>query len=912
MKTFKRITALFFAVLLLASITFSAFAEEKEEEAETIEIRSLEDFLEFASGCTLDSYSRGKTFVLKTNISLADTDFKPIQDFYGTFEGNSHSIKNLDVSNEGSRQGLFRRIGETGCVRNLSVSGSVTPSGTATIVGGIVGENRGRLSGCSFSGTVKGINTVGGVAGQNMPRGIITDCRFSGDAVSEKECGGIAGYNSGIITSCRNNGSICTVPIDTESDMDFDLATFDVSQLTTDNFINLSNFGGITGINTGTLANCTNAGKVGYTYQGFNIGGISGKSAGYISACTNTAEVLGQRDVGGIAGQLVPYVEMEITKDMLEDIENQMGALNNAVNMTTASFNSMVDADVNKAVEMVGYAQAIGEEAVKIYNETDWDVPDIGDLPSLPDNPVVNTPDMTVINQNLNNLSQSATEMASLVGNTAETLSTGLQYIMLQVEGIIGVLNSAADSMRNRTDFTEDVSVRDAYELNTGAISKCINKGSVTADSNVGGIAGVSAVELDHDVADRLNVSDYFLSDAKTTFFAIIRDCENSSSVSARDSYAGGISGSMTIGAIMNCTGSGTVSTENGDYAGGIAGVSKGTVQGCSAHVNLNGNKYIGGISGYGCNINSCLSYILVDEGSEYLGSIAGYITGDSKENLYVDNGLGALDGASYSGSGEPISYDEMTKLEKVPSSFLPIRISFVANGKTVKTYDVAFGGSISKLPSVPDNEKGQYWKWNEFQRDNIFTGFTVTGKYYSRTPTLASEGEEPVFLVEGSFDEGQCLTVDEFTPDLSSIGCNEDDVIRSASLSVSGYEEGLTVHMKAEPDGTLYISDENGRLNPTSYKVDGSYIVFNMDNGASLVYVNGSPLPFSGDTIYYIAGAAALLIVGLTVILIVKKRKKAKGEKADEDQAEYTEDNQAESTNDNQAENTDDNQIEI
>ena len=871
MKLIKQLSSFFLISVLLFSLIVPALAADTEkEEAEIISISSIDEFLSFAEGCTLDSYSRGKTFVLKTDLSLAGTGFHPIQNFFGVFDGDGHSIKGLSVTFEGSRQGLFRRLGEEGVIKDLHVSGIVIPGGSACISGGIVGENAGKIMGCSFLGTVNGAEQIGGICGVNLPTGSINSCKFSGSTEGQKEIGGICGSNSGMIVSCRNNGDVCTEAINVRVVDEFDIASFDVSQLSSDDFVNVSNLGGISGSNTGTLSSCTNSGSVGYNYQGFNVGGIAGKNAGYIHKCKNTATVWGQQDVGGICGQLIPALETEITSDLVQQMQGQIDALNNAVNMTTASFNSKVGADIEKANEMAGYAKTIGEEALKIYDSSDISIEDF-DI----DNPVINAPDVTVIEENITALYNSSAEMSALLGDTASTLSSGIEYIILQVDGIVSTLTSSVSAIKNRTELSEDISIREAYQRNTGAISQCTNTGSVSADSNAGGIVGVSAVELDFDIADKLNISDYFLSDAKTTFFAIVRDCENSSTIYVRDSCSGGIAGSMTLGAVTNSTSSGSITAEQGSYAGGIAGLSEGTVQDCNSRSTLAGKSYVGGICGAGCNLSHCLSYTVIENECEYIGSVAGYADGELIENIYVDNGIGAIDGASYVNMAEPVTYEEMCALDYVPASFLPIQVKFVAEGKTVKVVDVDFGGSIDDIPVIPDNEKGQYWKWDDFRTYNIFTGFTVRGKYYSPIPTLASEEAEPLFLVEGQFNEKQSLSVGDYSPDLSGIFTIESNSISGATLSVNDYEGILTVRMKAEDGGRLYITDESGVLNSASYKADGSYIVFDMENGASLVYITGDIVSEFKTSYIIIGGAVLASVAALAVVIIMKHRKK-------------------------------------
>lgn len=48
---------------------------------------------------------------------------------------------------------------------------------------------------CSFSGTVSGLDSIGGIAGINEAQGEIINCAFSGSVTGEHYVGGIAGQN---------------------------------------------------------------------------------------------------------------------------------------------------------------------------------------------------------------------------------------------------------------------------------------------------------------------------------------------------------------------------------------------------------------------------------------------------------------------------------------------------------------------------------------------------------------------------------------------------------------------------------------------------------------------------------------------------------------------------------------------
>ena len=145
--------------VLAAAVLFCGSAPVDIYAANTVTISTRKDFLRFAKNCTLDSWSAGKTVVLTADIDLGRVNFSPIPIFGGTFEGNGHTISGLNLEQDGSQLGLFRYVAEGGVVKNLKVEGNVTPGGSRSSIGGIVGENNGTITGCSFDGTVEGKDT---------------------------------------------------------------------------------------------------------------------------------------------------------------------------------------------------------------------------------------------------------------------------------------------------------------------------------------------------------------------------------------------------------------------------------------------------------------------------------------------------------------------------------------------------------------------------------------------------------------------------------------------------------------------------------------------------------------------------------------------------------------------------------
>lgn len=327
-KTNRYISLLLCTAFVLFTFTplFSVLASNK------ITIKTTEDYIDLTKKCKTDSWSRGKTVELADNLDLSNINFVPIPIFSGHFNGNGYTISGVNIVNKGSHQGLFRYIQNGAVVENLNVKGIVTPSGSAKYIGGIVGENNGTIINCSFDGDVSGESTVGGICGYVGESGIIRTSRSNGTVISKSYTGGICGQNFGRVDLCENYSSVNTTETETGKSLQ-DLSDIDVSDIRSSENVNTdTDTGGICGYLKGKITSCKNFGNIGYKSIGYNTGGICGRSAGYIVGCENQGEIRGRKDIGGICGQAEPYVQLEYSKDVLNDIKNTLADIRGTVN----------------------------------------------------------------------------------------------------------------------------------------------------------------------------------------------------------------------------------------------------------------------------------------------------------------------------------------------------------------------------------------------------------------------------------------------------------------------------------------------------------------------------------------------------------------------------------------------------
>ena len=206
---------------------------------------------------------------------------------------------------------------------------------------GIVGVNYGSIENCKFSGNVIGDNEVGGIAGVNEETGEIRRCESNANVIGNHSAGGIVGNNHGILNNCSNSGSINTYSTEVTYDLD-DITMDNLEQInSTSNVAAHTDTGGIAGISDGKIYYCSNSGAIGYQHVGYNTGGIVGRlHQGYLQNCTNTGFVQGRKDVGGIVGQMEPFLEIQYLSDKLKELDTETDKFLDMLDATQKDFSN--------------------------------------------------------------------------------------------------------------------------------------------------------------------------------------------------------------------------------------------------------------------------------------------------------------------------------------------------------------------------------------------------------------------------------------------------------------------------------------------------------------------------------------------------------------------------------------------
>ena len=158
--------------------------------------------------------------VLTADIDLAGYDWTPLDKFYGSFNGDGHTIRNLYINSASYPVGLFGYVKTGASVTKLGITGNVTTTNKSYgQAGGIAGymESDTSVTESWSSVNVTGGKHGGGIAGYTAGGSAITDCYATGTirTISANECylGGICGSyfsntNGATITNCYSTSTV--------------------------------------------------------------------------------------------------------------------------------------------------------------------------------------------------------------------------------------------------------------------------------------------------------------------------------------------------------------------------------------------------------------------------------------------------------------------------------------------------------------------------------------------------------------------------------------------------------------------------------------------------------------------------------------------------------------------------------
>ncbi len=885
-------------------------ADEGDFPADAVHIASREDWETLARNCRLDSWSVGKTVVLDCDISLASS-FTPIPTFGGTFYGQGHTISAMDMSVDGSVQGLFRYVQESGIIENLTVQCRIAPGGSRNTVGGIAADNAGVIESCHFMGLATGLSYVGGIAGTNQASGLIIGCTVQGVVYGAHFVGGVTGENKGVVRDCVNHASVNTK--ESENQIDLSDVTLE-SIIKTEKGTTVTNLGGIAGTSSGVIRGCTNRGPVGYQHVGYNVGGIAGDQTGYIEGCANYGTVQGRKEAGGIVGQMEPQTVLKYGVDTLQRVQSQMNTLKSQIDKMTDdakdAYNRKIDDlqynidKANDAMDKVKTYETTGEEIRDDAKDLASDVLHSGSLRNARD-VLRDRADAQIneANDRLNDALNSAQEFSSSITNQTElgNITDDMRAINNQLNAISTTITGTADRIRNH-DWYSDISDRDTDADTAAKVTNCVNYAKVDADRNAGGIAGAMAFENDLDPED--DIQDTIGTEsmnATVNTRCVLSNCINQGQVTGKKDSVGGIAGMQRTGLLKNCQNYGPVQAPDVTCVGGIVGTSQSNVRASAAKCLIEGDSNVGGIAGKGYTITDCRTMVHIESDGEYIGAIAGQIADDLDEdskladlrdtkstvtgNCFVENDdLFGIDGVSYEGTAWGVSYEELMQMENVPEAFGHLTVQFMVDGTQVSVRSVEYGGSLldADIPELPVREHAE-GKWSDFVKENITEDQIVEAVYNTANTVLASAqkiGDKPQVLAVGYFKPEQSLKLTDLADAPQVEGA---ELITAMSVEVTNADSVSREIRYCVGDGnakrdTVWLRHTDGWQKVDS-QLDGSYLVFTMPEGETDFAVLRLPMDLRLPAA--IAAAVAALLLVLIVHIRRKKRKARKAAKA-------------------------------
>lgn len=857
-------------LIIMTVISIMPINVSAEDSLNVIEISRVNELIEFANKCKYDSYSKDKIVKLTADIDVSGSDFKGISYFAGTFDGGSHIISGFNVDYKGSDFGFFRYIAESGFITNLNISGSINVTGSQENIGGIAGVNKGVINESSFSGKVNASTATGAIAGYNHENAKIVSCTSDADILATNQTGGIAGVNDGLISSCTSKSRVNTQELDTTLDIGgVDVGTLNLTQ----NVIDRNDMGGIAGESTGIISDCVNYGKIGFAHTGYNVGGIAGKQSGKVITCSNEGEIYGRKDVGGIVGQAEPDIESEYLNDRVDDVQSSIDIINSTLNNMSSSMNN-ASSDVKSYTENIidQYNELLDKLQDKLNgnNDNDEKIEDfVDDISKYIENSTV---------------ADDIHGVADTVDSEIRTIADSIERISAQIKNIGNTVTETMDVVTSDDDYIEDISSADSAQNSDGVIAKSVNRGAVHGDINAGGIAGTMNVEYDVDPEYDLDITETTNVRLRSTVSDVVIYCINYGEVNSKKDCAGGIVGLQELGLVYGSEGYGTVKSETGNYAGGIAGNSASAITDSYSLCNVESEDYTGGICGKGYTMQNCISIPAILGDGEAKGSLAGIIESDGEvsTNIFVNDIYGGIDDINYSGKADSASYEAVMAMENIPDGFHRVTLVFKADGNVIDTKNIAYNANlgVSELPSIPDKD-GFYAQWPEnIVSKPILQNTVVEAEYHvwieSVAGDIASQNDKPLFIAEGEFYDDNKITLSK---------CDTDNLSGNIEYSYAWKMRGTDVKDKGTKTCHFYIKNTSGssevwyRDNADSgwvkadAKEHGSYMTAEIPYEADFAVIHKE----SSNMIYYICGGAAACIIVLAVIIIKKRKKRNK-----------------------------------
>lgn len=479
-------------------------------------------------------------------------------------------------------------------------------------------------------------------------------------------------------------------------------------------------------------------------------------------------------------------------------------------------------------------------------------------------------------------------DINSTMRTASNQLTDKMRAVTAQVSVVSNLMLDAVEEISDPGSKTiyEDESEDLIASQSDGKIENSINRGTIDADMNVGGIAGTMGVEnlLDPE-EDNKDEGTSLLRTSYTVCVVLIGNI-NEGSITAKKDMVGGIVGQEELGLVTACESYGDVTGVN--QVGGIAGAASAKLRSNWAKCALSGEKYIGGIVGQGTDsdltdgsliaINN-RAIVSVLEGQQYVGAVSGGQDGDFYGNIFVSDDLQGIDRLSRVGQAEPVTYETLLAQENVPDSFRKLNLTFKADGHIIKKISFDYGASftLADYPEIPRKD-GYYAEWSAPVLDQLHTDTVVNVVYTPYIPSLSSsvtrENGRPVFFVDGFFGGSNAVQVTQQDITADVHGVTEQWLLEFTDDGNETHQIRYLTPGKAK--GKVYVKQDDGSWHKVETGSFGSYTTFTTTGTEVEVAFVPAKLPIWA----FCAGGAALLVLLLLLAKRIKSKRGPKGEK--------------------------------
>ncbi len=526
---------------------------------------------------------------------------------------------------------------------------------------------------------------------------------------------------------------------------------------------------------------------------------------------------------------------------------------------------------------------------------------------------------------NIQGMSDNLGFLNSEMRGSTETVCKDLESVNDDFSSLLLLMTDAMDGALDMdySDVFEDESDDVCEESIDATITKCQNNGSIYADINTGGIAGTMAQEYDFDLEGDLTGIKNAAKKSTYRTKCVLRNNVNRGRTKGKKSYVGGVCGLHEIGTILRCDNFAKVSSESGDYVGGICGRSYSTIRNCREKGVLSGGSHIGGITGAAEDILDCIAMPTIAEGTSFTGAIAGEANEGGKiaRNEYVNDSLAGIDRISREGGAYPVSYSELLSRDDITSDFTRIKIDFIVDDKIVASLSKRSGEVITPAETPVEAEvakkenkkkkddttesdgkiilqQDEYIDWDCDEEITVYEDTEISGRVRRYTTTLSSdqvaENKQSIFLVDGRFVDGDRLVVEEGV---------KNEVLEEYVLKIPNDRQPTHLVRYQIPDNSveekIFVGDGK-EYTEVAVEEYGDYYTFETTGNEVHIRIDKRDVDDILDVIVKYLKIAGGIIAGLIVLKVIlwrirKKRRKTQKQKRDKKPEDKPEEKQKE-----------------